>query len=363
MAGIVIDQFSCTSRASRSLPLRGAFIAFLAGACAHTPTRQAYDAVIDPSVTLAAALERAPANSGKPYRILLKRGRYHEKLIVAKPNIHLIGEDREQTVVTFDAASDTRDAYGNPYGTRGSFTIKITAPGFRAENITFENAFDYMTNLAKDTADPTRFRNPQGVAVMLDEASDRAVFKDCTIRGNQDTLFPNAGRSYFENCAISGNVDFIFGAGTAVFDKCDIISVDRGRARDNGYITAASTHAGQPYGFVFLNSRLLKDSPRLAPGSVHLGRPWHPGADSTAVGAVAFIDTWMDDHISEPGWVRMSAVNAKGERVWFEPATDARFVEWNSRGPGARTRTAVPPARNIRPAAYSIPAIFNGWRP
>lgn len=337
-------------------------LAGLAVACAHTPAQRRYDAIVDPATTLAAALEGAPTHSTKPYRIFLKRGRYHEKLIVSKPNIHLIGEDRERTVITFDAASDTRDPQGNPYGTRGSFTIKITAPGFRAENITFENGFDYMGNLAKDTTDPSKFRNPQGVAVHLDDASDQAVFQDCTIRGNQDTLFPNAGRSYFENCTISGNVDFIFGAGTAVFKECDIVSMDRGRARDNGYITAASTHIHQPYGFVFLGGRLMKGSADMAIGSVHLGRPWHPAADSTAVGAVVFINTWMDDHISDAGWVRMSALNSKGDRIWFEPA-DARLFEHASHGPGARRTTGrrqLPPAELPK---YTIARIFNGWIP
>ena len=350
------------TNSSRSWGLRGAFLLLLLLGCAHSPKTTRYDAVATPATTLAAALERAPSNSATPYRIFLKRGRYYEKLIVSKPNIHLIGEDREHTVVTFDAASDTRDPQGNPYGTRGSFTIKITAPGFSAVNITFENGFDYLANLAKDTADPARFRNPQGVAVMLDEASDRAVFRNCTIRGNQDTLFPNAGRSYFENCTISGNVDFIFGAGTAVFSKCDIVSVDRGRAKDNGYITAASTHINQPFGFVFLNSRLLKDSPRMARGSVHLGRPWHPAADSTAVGSVAFIETWMDDHISDAGWVRMSAVNAKGDRIWFEPE-DARFVEHGSSGPGAKPTTARRRLSANEVGKYSVANIFNGWIP
>jgi len=337
----------------------------LVGACSHirsAPSGPEYDAIVDHSTTLATALAAAPDNSTRPYRIFIKSGRYYEKLTVGKPNIHLIGEDRERTVITFDAASDTRDPRGNPYGTRGSFTIRITAPGFRAENLTFENGFDYMANLAKDTADPARFRNPQGVAVMLDSASDRAVFRDCNIRGNQDTLFPNAGRSYFEHCTVSGNVDFIFGAGTAVFHECDIVSVDRGRRKDNGYVTAASTNVHQPYGLVFLESRLLKDTPRLAAGSVHLGRPWHPAADSAAVGAVVFINTWMDDHISAGGWVRMSSLNAQGERIWFEPA-GARFFEHGSRGPGARQtggRRQLPASELAR---YNLDSIFDGWNP
>ena len=66
------------------------------------------------------------------------------------------------------------------------------------------------------------------------------------ITGYQDTLFPNAGRHYFHGCTISGHVDFIFGAGQAVFDDCDIVSRDRRDASNNGYIAAPSTAMRRP---------------------------------------------------------------------------------------------------------------------
>ena len=40
---------------------------------------------------------------------------------------------------------------------------------------------------------------------------------------------------------IAGSVDFIFGAGQAVFDECEIVSRDRGSRTNNGYVTAPST--------------------------------------------------------------------------------------------------------------------------
>jgi pectin methylesterase-like acyl-CoA thioesterase len=126
----------------------------LATSCAHGPAQSNWDAVVDAKGgtqyrTLGAALDAAPSNSQRPYKILIKKGRYYEKLTVTKSNIHLVGEDRAATLITYDAASDTPNPEGGTYGTRGSFTIKIVAPDFRAENITFENGFDYMANLAK----------------------------------------------------------------------------------------------------------------------------------------------------------------------------------------------------------------------
>ncbi|HEX8429882.1 MAG TPA: pectinesterase family protein, partial [Longimicrobium sp.] len=265
--------------------------------------------------------------------------------------------------LTYAAASDTRDPAGVPYGTRGSYTLRIVAPDFRLDNLTVENSFDYPANAAKAADDPTRLRNPQAVAVMTDGANDRAHFTRCRITGYQDTLFPNAGRHYFHGCAISGHVDFIFGAGQAVFEACDIVSRDRGSRTNNGYIAAPSTAMGAAHGFLFIHSRLKKESPAMAPGSVSLGRPWHPSADPLVFSRAAYVDVHMDDHIGARGWDRMSSVDpATGTRFWFEPA-NAGFFEHGSTGPGA----AASPTRRVltdgEVRGYTIPAVLGDWNP
>ena len=77
----------------------------------------------------------------------------------------LLGESRDGAVLTFDAAADTPTPGGGTYGTRGSFTLRIVAPDFRAENMTIENAFDYPANAPKPDSDKTKFKNPQAVAL------------------------------------------------------------------------------------------------------------------------------------------------------------------------------------------------------
>jgi pectinesterase len=313
--------------------------------------------------TLGAALADAPMQpGGEPYVILLRAGRYREKLSVTAPNVHLIGEGRDGTVLTYDAAAGHRSPGGWPYGTRGSFTLRIAAPGFRLEGITVENAFDLPANAARPDSDSTKISGTQGVAVFLDEGSDRAVFRDCAITGYQDTLFPNAGRAYFNGCTISGTVDFIFGWGVAVFDDCDIVSRDRGSRTNNGYVTAPSTNIRHPYGFVFVNSRLRKETPAMAPGSVTLGRPWHPSGNPDAIGSAVFIHTWMDDHIGAAGWSPMNSTDAAGHRVENRPE-DARFYEYGSTGPGA----VASPSRRVltaeQAAAYDVVRVLDGWDP
>ena len=309
--------------------------------------------------TIGEALAAAPP--GGRYLVLVRAGRYREKLSVERPGVTLRGEGRDVTVLTFDAAADTPRPEGGTYGTRGSFTLRVAAPDFHAEALTIENAFDYPANAALPPDDARRYRNPQAVALLLDAGSDRAVFRDCRVSGHQDTLFADAGRAYFRGCQILGHVDFVFGAGRVLFEECDLVSLDRGRS-PNGYVTAPSTPAGQRYGFVFLRSRLLKESPAMAAGSVLLGRPWHPGADPRAVGSAVFLDCWLDDHVAADGWAGMGSTTPAGERVWFR-AEDARFREYGSRGPGA-LRSAARPRLTAREArAYRPRRVLAGWRP
>ncbi len=294
--------------------------------------------------------------------ILIRNGQYHEKLTIDRPYVTIVGESRDSTILTYDAAADTPSPGGGTYGTRGSYTLRIVAPDFRAENLTIENAFDYPGNLKKPDTDPTRLRNMQAVALMTDLGSDRATFVNVKITGFQDTLFPNAGRSYFYKCEVWGHVDFIFGAGQAVFDDCDIVSRDRGSATNNGYVTAPSTDVEQPYGFLFVHSRLKKENPAMAANTVSLGRPWHPFANPRAVGSVVFIDCWMDDHIGVKGWERMSSVDSTGTRIWYEPES-ARFFEYGTSGPGKVASAARRVLSAAEAARYTPATVLGGWRP
>jgi pectinesterase len=312
--------------------------------------------------TVAAALAAMSVNGGARAVIAIRNGRYHEKLTIDRPRITLVGESRDGTVLTFDAAAGSPAPLGGTYGTRGSYTLRVVAPDFRAEHLTIENAFDYPTNAAKPDGDRTKLRDAQAVALMLDLGSDRASFDDVAILGHQDTLFPNSGRSYFHRCVVAGSVDFIFGAGRAVFEDCDIVSRDRGSATNNGYITAPSTSIGQPYGFLFFRSRLKKESPAMAKSSVTLGRPWHPFGDPNAHGSAVFVECWMDDHIGEKGWDRMSMIDSTGTRVWWEPST-ARFFEYRTTGPGAVASERRRVLTAAEAATYTAASILDGWTP
>jgi len=313
--------------------------------------------------SIGAAISAVPLANEHPFRILIRKGFYEEKLLIDRPNVALIGEDRDKTVISHDDSGDSLGPDGVPLGTWGSYTIKIVAPDFRAENLTIENRFDYPGNAAKSDDDSTKIANPQAVALMTDTGSDRAVFKNCLIRGYQDTLFVNAGRHFFENCTITGHVDFIFGAGIAVFSRCNIVSRPRANKNPTGYVTAPSTLASEPFGLVFDRSRFIKESHEVIPGSVRLGRPWHPNARMDVNGSAVFIDCYMDDHIGAEGYAPISSRNADGDRIWFEVGPDSRFFEWATSGPGAHVndrRPQLPPSELPR---FRLDSVLRDWQP
>jgi pectinesterase len=313
--------------------------------------------------TIGEALLTVPSTREGPFVIFIRKGIYREKISIDLGAIHLTGEDRDSSVITFDAASGSAAPDGKPYGTRGCFTLRITKPDFRAENLTIENSFDCPGNAAKPDDDPSKIADAQGVAVMTAGSCDRAVFIRCIIRGYQDTLFPDAGRHYFYECRILGHVDFIFGAGQAVFEDCDIVSRDREGKDPAGYITAPSTPISFPYGFLFLDCRLSRETPELPARSVRLGRPWHPGADPAASGSAVFIRCRMDDHIGPEGYAPISSRDSEGRKIVFGLEKDSRFFEFQSHGPGAIESPSRPRLDEKAAAWYQKAYVLEGWMP
>jgi pectinesterase len=338
----------------------------------------AFDAVVVKGPTSASvrafaslqhAIDSAPAAGSRPYRILVGRGRWHEKLVVSKPNVHLIGEHRRDSRITFAAAAGDLSPAGEPWGTFGCASVIVRAPGFAANNLTIANDFNYLANLGKSDGDPAKLKDPQGVALMLDVGADRTLIRDVDLVGHQDTLFLDAGIAYIHRCNIEGSVDFVFGSGRALIDDCRVLSKFRPGKPRQGYIAAPSTRSSQPIGLVFADCRLTKEQ-RVPPGSVVLGRPWRPTrpyrdgryGDLDAVGSATFLRCWMDDHIDAEGWDHMGYTAKNGERVFLEPSA-ARLAEFDSRGPGARSDPRRPQLSMTDASRLTRETVLAGWRP
>lgn len=319
--------------------------------------------------TLGDAVAAAPSEGIWPFRILVTRGRWHEKLVVDRPNVHLIGEDRAGSVLTFDAAAGMARPDGEAWGTWGCASVTVRAPDFRAENLTIENAFDYVGNLAAPKFEPIGPNGAQAVALMLDAGADRCVFERVDLIGHQDTLFTDAGRSLFRDCRIRGSVDFVFGGGNALFESCELHSRFRPGKDRQGYVAVPSTPAAQAFGLTFLQCRLTRDA-QISDGSVALGRAWRPGrtfpdgkyGDPDAVGAAVYLGCWMDAHIDPSGWDEMGYTARDGQRVMLHPDA-ARLFEYDSRGPGAHRSSSRRQLDRAQRARFTREAILAGWLP
>jgi pectinesterase len=344
---------------------------------AKAPSESTFDAMVAlrPASTLgvptyrsiAKAIDAAPENSQKPFRIRISAGIWHEKLVITKPFVHLIGADRHRSVIQFDAAAGQADPDGKIRGTWGCATLRVRAADFSMRNLTIANTFDYLGNLRKPQFEKIGANGAQAVALMLDAGSDRARFDEVDIVGHQDTLFADAGRSLFQHCRISGSVDFVFGAGQAVFDACDLVSRYRPDKQRQGYIAAPSTSRQQAHGLNFLRCRLLREA--LVPAhSVVLGRAWRPTrefadgryGDPDALGAAAFIDCWMADHIAAEGWDAMNTTTRDGRRIPLEPH-EVRLCEYANRGPGARIHATRHQLSAQQAGAYATGRLLDDW--
>lgn len=326
-------------------------LASLLTACGSRPRRNHFDAVVGPTSigdaghamrydSIAAALAAAPPGE-QPYRIALAAGSWRERLRIDRPNVHLVGAGPARSrIVHATAAGDLRPD-GQPWGTWGCATVIVRAPGFQAQALTIENDFDYLSHLRQPRLETIGANGAQAVALMLDAGADRCRFQDLHVTGHQDTLFADAGRAVFARCTISGSVDFVFGAGQALFEQCLLRSRFRPDKPRQGYVAAPSTAAGQAFGLVFRDCRLVAE-PQVPAGSVALGRAWRPTrdfadgryGDPQAVGAATYIDCWLDRHIAPEGWDAMAYTARDGSRVLLAPA-QARLHEYRSRGPGA----------------------------
>ena len=250
--------------------------------------------------TIGEALEVCRAFMDYHKVIYIKKGTYKEKLVIPQwlQNIELCGEDRDQTVVTYDDhANILYPPTGKGMGTFRTYTLKIEANDITLKNLTIEN------NAAR-----------LGQAVALHTEGDRLTFLNCRFLGHQDTVYTGlpGTRLWFQDCYIEGTTDFIFGPSTAWFEQCTI------HCKADSYITAASTPSDVDYGYIF-NRCTVTCAPNVS--KVYLGRPWRD------YGYTLFKECSLPAQIRPEGWHHWQK----------ERERTARYMEYNNRGEGAAT--------------------------
>jgi autotransporter-associated beta strand protein len=267
------------------------------------------------------AINAVPSNqTDRRTVIFIKNGLYNtEKLLVPadKINITLIGESRDQTIISYHIYDCTNAESGNKCPAadanlwigdviRTSATLTIMGEGFRAENMTIQNT-----------------AGPVGQALAITVMADKTAFINVNLLGYQDTIYLwTAGkRTYFQGCLVLGRTDYIYGAGIGYFEACEI------RSYGGGYITAPSTPQTQAFGFVFNHCELTytAGSPRVGDDGVQfrLGRPWHEYPK------VSWLNCNITGMLNPQGWGDIWGMD------YAATSTDLHLYEYNNTGPGA----------------------------
>lgn len=200
------------------------------------------------------ALERRPQKQMDTLYIL--SGLYEENVRIYRSDLTVIGLGQVEIRGSLYARQLGQN--GREIGTFGTPTLFLGGSRLTVENITVSNTAGHGEGI--------------GQAVAVYAHCDEAVFRNCSFKGYQDTLFtgpfPPAtkeGRAFegvplkeehdrcrqlYLHCYIEGTVDFIFGGAAAWFEECEIRSLKHWGGGP-GYITAASTPREQRDGYVF----------------------------------------------------------------------------------------------------------------
>lgn len=281
---------------------------------------------VSPGEDLQAIFDRAPENAV----IRLAPGEYRQKLMIRTPGLTLIGAGAGETKLVFGDYARKRHPIGYEYNTFRTYTLAVCADHVTLRDLAVVN----------DAGQP----EIKGQEVALSVLGDDFLAENCTLSSTQDTLF--AGplpsdligryegflldelrrggclRQRYVACTIEGTVDFIFGCGTALFDRCRIHSlVD---ARDVGYVAAPSHEKREEEGMRFRDCRFTCED-GVTPGSIYLARPWRD------FGLCRFENCEYGDHIAAAGFDPWNGTRRDLTARFYEsPAVPGR-VGWINR--------------------------------
>lgn len=277
--------------------------------------------------SLQAALDLISEPAAGPSTIGVAPGVYHELLRLRDRNdVTIEGDERQTTVV-----SATNNERLNPGTERRALVAFEHVRGLTLRAMTFQNS--------------TPQDGTQAEALRLQDCQ-RCVVRDMILRSLQDTV-EWSGSIYARDCLIEGNVDFVWGDGSAYFDRCELKTV--GRA---GAIVAARNPASA-YGFVFVDSRLTSEPGISGQLLARVDASVYPASN------VAFIDCELGPHLAPEGF-RVSGGDGSALRFWEYSSVDpsGRLVDTSHRLPAAR-QLSQQEAESLR----DVSVVLDGFAP
>ena len=282
--------------------------------------------LVTPSDDLQRIFDTAPENS----TILLSEGEYRQKAVIRTPGLVVKGAGADKTRIVYNDYAKKRDFLGAEWNTFRTYTLAVCADGVTMEDLTVEN----------DALAPEVL----GQEVALSVVADGFRMENCTLRSTQDTLFLGPlpsdligryegflhdelrrfgwFRQSFRNCRIEGTVDFIFGCGDAVFEDCEIRSLQD--KRNVGFVAAPAHDIQQKEGFRFCRCQFTAEQ-EVPAGSIFLARPWRD------YGLSVFTDCTYDFHIAPEGFDKWQGTNRDGTARFYETPVVPGRVPWINR--------------------------------
>nr|WP_322625384.1 pectinesterase family protein [uncultured Flavobacterium sp.] len=221
---------------------------------------------------------------------------------------------------------------GTTNGSYWNATVVVSAPGFIAEDIIFENSFNqYISQkesedivIAWTTGSPGQRPTTAGnvsvqnrtlveraAAIAIANNTDKVILNKCRVVGRQDSFFGGVGaRVAVYKGDMMGAVDYIFGGMDVVFYKSNLSMNVSDQSNDQSYITAAQQSSGR--GYLMYECTVTTAVPGVETASVYrakpgyFGRPWQANTSE-----VVFYNTTIETS-DYPGSVGSSLITPLG---------------------------------------------------
>lgn len=281
---------------------------------------------VTPADEVQAVLDTAEENAV----IQFAPGVYRQKLVIRQPGLTLIGAGAEETKIVYDDYAKKINPQGQEYNTFATYTVAVCADGVTIRNL----------SICNDALHP----EIKGQEVALSVIGTDFLMENCRLTSTQDTLFagplpPDLIERYkgfhpdelrrggemkqcYRNCLIEGTVDFIFGCADALFENCEIRSLND--ARNIGYVAAPAHSPEQEKGFLFRSCRLTCEE-GVGIGTIYLARPWRD------YGLVHFESCTYDAHIAPCGFDKWNDTRRDLTARFYETPAVAGRVSWANR--------------------------------
>jgi len=340
-----------------------------------TVTKALYDAVVSTADELSAAINAANSREDKNarFRIFVKKGTYrlpvgemkHYKhtnndgsvtywegdlpdpiTYVKAANISLVGEGRDETIITQDITNDADMLFTGQFGQVHVYEEIGNSAVLQLEGGATGTYFQDIT--IKSGINDALGRN-----LAVHDKSSKTIYKNTLLYGYQDTWTSNNqnGVYYFEDGQVRGRTDYLCGKGDAYLKGVELLQVA------SGYAAVPSTPKN--IGWVFKDCIISGDGSGVG-GTYTLGRPWGSGTP-----VAVFIDTKMNVIPKTVGWEEMS--NGWPKRFAEYNSTNASGVAIDLRGRKtvfSSTHSNNPVLSAEEAAEYSdMSKMFGDWQP